>query len=47
MTGTFFILAHPFLTLAFGAGTAIALMTGLVGYQIGRASCRERVCNGV
>jgi len=34
MTGTFFILAHPFLTLAFGAGTAIALMTGLVGYPL-------------
>jgi zinc/manganese transport system permease protein len=34
MTGTFFILAHPFLTSAFGAGTAIALATGLVGYLL-------------
>ena len=32
MTGTFFILAHPFLAAAFGAGTAIALAAGLVGY---------------
>ena len=34
MTGAFFILAHPFLTAAFGAGTAIAVVTGLVGYLL-------------
>jgi zinc/manganese transport system permease protein len=34
MTGTFFILAHPFLTTAFGAGTAIAVVTGLIGYLL-------------
>ena len=34
MTGTFFILAHPFVTSAFGAGTAIAVVTGLVGYLL-------------
>lgn len=34
MTGAFFIFAHPFLTAAFGAGTAIALVTGLVGYLL-------------
>jgi zinc/manganese transport system permease protein len=30
-TGTFFVLAHPFLASAFLAGTAIALVSGLVG----------------
>jgi len=34
MTGTFFILAHPFLTSAYGAGTAIAVVTGLIGYLL-------------
>ena len=34
MTGAFFILTHPFLTAAFGAGTAIAVVTGLVGYLL-------------
>ena len=31
MTAAFFVLAHPFLTSAFAAGTAIALASGLVG----------------
>jgi len=34
MTGAFFISAHPFLVTAFGAGTAIALAAGLVGYLL-------------
>lgn len=34
MTGVFFVLAHPFLTSAFGAGTAIALVSGLTGYMV-------------
>ncbi len=34
MSGTFFVFAHPFLTSAFGAGTAIAVVSGLVGYLV-------------
>jgi zinc/manganese transport system permease protein len=34
MTGTYFFLAHPFLTSAYGAGTAIAVVSGLVGYLV-------------
>jgi zinc/manganese transport system permease protein len=34
VTATFFIFAHPFLESAFGAGTAIALVSGLVGYVV-------------
>jgi zinc/manganese transport system permease protein len=34
MTGTFFILAHPFLLSAYAAGSAIAVVTGLVGYLL-------------
>jgi zinc/manganese transport system permease protein len=34
MTATFFVFAHPFLESAFGAGTAIALVSGLVGYVV-------------
>lgn len=34
MTATFFIFAHPFLESAFGAGTAIAVVSGLVGYVV-------------
>ena len=34
MTATFFVLAHPFLESAFGAGTAIAVVSGLVGYLV-------------
>ena len=30
----FFVFAHPFLTSAFGAGTAIAVASGLVGYVV-------------
>ena len=30
-TGTFFVLAHPFLRSAFGVGTAVALAAGLIG----------------
>ena len=33
-TATFFVLAHPFLTSAYGAGTAIAVVSGLVGYLV-------------
>ena len=31
---TFFVLAHPFLESAYGAGTAIAVASGLVGYVV-------------
>jgi len=31
---TFFVLAHPFLRSAYGAGTAIAVASGLVGYVV-------------
>ena len=34
MTAEFFVLAHPFLTSAFGAGSAIAVVSGLVGYMV-------------
>ena len=34
MTAEFFVFAHPFLTAAFGAGTAIAVVSGLVGYLV-------------
>lgn len=34
MTATFFVLAHPFLESAYGAGTAIAVVSGLVGYLV-------------
>ena len=34
MSATFFVLAHPFLTSAYGAGTAIAVVSGLVGYLV-------------
>jgi len=34
MSATFFVLAHPFLTSAYGAGTAIAVVSGLVGYVV-------------
>jgi len=34
MSATFFILAHPFLASAYGAGTAIAMVSGLVGYVV-------------
>jgi zinc/manganese transport system permease protein len=30
----FFVFAHPFLTSAYGAGTAIAIASGLVGYVV-------------
>ncbi len=33
-TAVFFVFAHPFLTSAFGAGTAIAVASGLVGYVV-------------
>ena len=33
-TAEFFVLAHPFLRSAFGAGTAIAVASGLVGYVV-------------
>ena len=34
MTAAFFVLAHPFLASAYGAGTAIAVVSGLVGYVV-------------
>jgi len=34
MTAAFFVFAHPFLTSAFGAGTAIGVVSGLVGYLV-------------
>jgi len=34
VTAEFFVFAHPFLTSAFGAGTAIAVVSGLVGYMV-------------
>jgi zinc/manganese transport system permease protein len=34
MTAAFFVLAHPFLESAYGAGTAIAVVSGLVGYLV-------------
>jgi zinc/manganese transport system permease protein len=34
ITAAFFVFAHPFLTSAFGAGTAIAVAAGLVGYVV-------------
>jgi len=34
VTATFFVFAHPFLESAFGAGTAIAVVSGLVGYVV-------------
>ena len=34
ITAVFFVFAHPFLTSAFGAGTAIAVASGLVGYVV-------------
>jgi len=33
-TAAFFVFAHPFLSSAFGAGTAIAAASGLVGYVV-------------
>jgi len=33
-TASFFVFAHPFLPSAFGAGTAIAVAAGLVGYVV-------------
>jgi zinc/manganese transport system permease protein len=33
-TAEFFVLAHPFLRSAYGAGTAIAVASGLVGYIV-------------